>query len=333
VNRFLTFLTDIITDVNYTDMETCYKAVRTKLLKSIPLRSNGFDLEPEISIKLAKRGAHIFEVPINYSGRTREEGKKIRWKDGFSALAALIKYSVIDDIYKEDEYGSHILESMSHAPNFAKWMADEIMPYVGRKVLEVGAGIGNLTRYFVPRIKYTASDINENYLSYLNNYCKNKPYLEIKKVDITKTEDFLEIKGRYDTVICLNVLEHVNDDIKALKNLHSSLEIGGKIIVLVPQHEWLYSSLDEALGHLRRYSKGRLEGNMREAGFEVERTIVSFNKIGVLSWILNGKIMKRKHFSKIQIKILNIFTWVFRLINPILPWKGLSVIVIGVKNG
>jgi hypothetical protein len=91
--------------------------------------------------------------------------------------------------------------------------------------------------------------------------------------------------------------------------------------------------LDEALMHLRRYSQAQLEEVMREAGFEVERTIITFNKIGVLSWILNGKILKRKHFSKIQMKILNMFTWVFRLINPILPWKGLSVIVIGVKNG
>ena len=81
-NRLLTFLSNLVTNLNLTDMETCYKAVRTSLLKSIPLVSNDFRLEPELTIKLAKRQARIFEVPISYSGRTYQEGKKINWKDG-----------------------------------------------------------------------------------------------------------------------------------------------------------------------------------------------------------------------------------------------------------
>src|SRR5580658_56311 len=79
-NQFLTFLCDAVCDLNLTDMETCYKMVRADLLKSIPLESSTFDVEPELAIKLAKRGARIFEVPISYSGRTYREGKKIGWK-------------------------------------------------------------------------------------------------------------------------------------------------------------------------------------------------------------------------------------------------------------
>src|SRR5678809_473294 len=90
-NRLLTFLTNVITNLNLTDMETCYKAVRTTLLKSIPIESNDFRIEPELTIKLAKRRARIFEVPINYSGRTYEEGKKINWKDGVKATTAIVK--------------------------------------------------------------------------------------------------------------------------------------------------------------------------------------------------------------------------------------------------
>src|ERR1700734_2731101 len=85
-NKLLTFLCDVVSDLNLTDMETCYKMVRTELLKSIPLTSSTFDVEPELTIKLAKRGARIFEVPISYSGRTYAEGKKINWKDGVRAL-------------------------------------------------------------------------------------------------------------------------------------------------------------------------------------------------------------------------------------------------------
>ncbi len=93
-NRFLTFLTNVVTNLNLTDMETCYKAVRTELLKSIPLVSNDFRLEPELTIKLARRRARIFEIPISYSGRTYADGKKINWRDGLRALGAIARFGV-----------------------------------------------------------------------------------------------------------------------------------------------------------------------------------------------------------------------------------------------
>jgi glycosyltransferase involved in cell wall biosynthesis len=92
-NRLLTFLTNLATNLNLTDMETCYKAVRTELLRSIPIVSNDFRLEPELTIKLAKREARLFEVPISYSGRTYQEGKKIGWRDGVRAVVCIVKYS------------------------------------------------------------------------------------------------------------------------------------------------------------------------------------------------------------------------------------------------
>ena len=99
-NKLLTFLCDLVCDLNLTDMETCYKMVRADLLKSIPLESSTFDVEPELAIKLAKRGGRIFEVPISYSGRTYLEGKKIGWKDGCRALWAIAKYAISDRILR-----------------------------------------------------------------------------------------------------------------------------------------------------------------------------------------------------------------------------------------
>ena len=101
-NHLLTFLCDLASDLNLTDMETCYKMIRTDLLKSIPLVSSDFRIEPELTIKLAKRGARVFEVPISYSGRTYQEGKKIGWKDGFKALGAIARFAVSDRICKPD---------------------------------------------------------------------------------------------------------------------------------------------------------------------------------------------------------------------------------------
>jgi hypothetical protein len=90
-------------------METCYKMVRADLLKSIPLESSTFDIEPELAIKLAKRGSRIFEVPISYSGRTYREGKKINWKDGLRALWAILHYGLSSRIYTADVRDVEIL--------------------------------------------------------------------------------------------------------------------------------------------------------------------------------------------------------------------------------
>ncbi len=98
-NHLLTAMCNIFADLNLTDMETCYKAFRTSLLQSIPIRSQRFGFEPEITIKLAKRQARIYETPISYNGRTYEEGKKIGLKDAFEAFWVILKTALSRDIY------------------------------------------------------------------------------------------------------------------------------------------------------------------------------------------------------------------------------------------
>ncbi|MCF0233841.1 MAG: glycosyltransferase family 2 protein [Thermoguttaceae bacterium] len=101
-NLFLTHLSNFTTGLDLTDMETCYKAFRASDLKSIPLRSNRFGMEPEITAKVARRGWTVYEVPISYKGRRYSEGKKIGWKDGFSAIWTIFKYWLIDDSRKPE---------------------------------------------------------------------------------------------------------------------------------------------------------------------------------------------------------------------------------------
>lgn len=95
-NLFLNLATNVLYNTTMTDMETCFKAVRAELLKSIPLRSDRFGIEPEITAKLFKRGARVYEVPITYEGRDYAEGKKISWRDGVPALWTLVKYRFVD---------------------------------------------------------------------------------------------------------------------------------------------------------------------------------------------------------------------------------------------
>lgn len=96
-NKFLTLLSDMVTNLNISDMESCYKVFRREVIESIQLKSNRFGFEPEVTAKIAKnRNWRVYEVPISYSGRTYEEGKKITWRDGFSALYTIVRYSLFD---------------------------------------------------------------------------------------------------------------------------------------------------------------------------------------------------------------------------------------------
>ncbi len=195
-NKLLTFLCNLSTNLNLTDMETCYKAVRTDLLKSIPIQSNDFRLEPELTIKLAKRQARIFEVPISYAGRTYQEGKKINWRDGFKALWAIVRYTFSDEIYVKDAYGSQILARLSRAPKFNAWMADTVRPFCGQHVLEIGGGVGNLTLQLVPRTSFVVSDINPLYLHTLDSLRASRPYLSVKYCDVGDAASFPVAAGR-----------------------------------------------------------------------------------------------------------------------------------------
>jgi hypothetical protein len=95
-NKVLSFLTNILYDSTLTDMETCYKVFRGPIFKSIKIKSNRFDFEPEITAKVLKQKVRLYEMPISYYGRDYEEGKKITWKDGFGAIWALLKFRFVD---------------------------------------------------------------------------------------------------------------------------------------------------------------------------------------------------------------------------------------------
>jgi len=329
-NKLLTLLTNLVTDLNLTDMETCYKMVRAELLKGIPLESNRFGIEPEITVKLAKRDARIYEIPIRYSGRTYAEGKKITWKDGVRALAALVKFGISDHIYVADEYGSEILARLNRAPRFTKWMADTIRPYLGEHVLEIGAGIGNLTANLIPRTAYCASDINPQYLDRLEKLRQSRPYLNVQFTDARMAESYPA--EEFDTVICLNVIEHLRDDEGALRNIRARITKSGRAIILVPNGPGLYGSLDRVLGHYRRYTKEQLQARCQDAGFKVEK-ILKFNRIGSPAWWWNGKVLKRTTFGLWQLKVLNTLLPLIKPIDRFLPFAPLSWIVILRNDG
>jgi glycosyltransferase involved in cell wall biosynthesis len=326
-NRLLTGLCNVCADLNLTDMETCYKAFRTSLLQSIPLRSRRFGFEPEITIKLAKRQARIYETPISYSGRTYDEGKKIGLKDAFEAFWVILKTALSRDIYAAKD--KDILDAFAGARNFNRWMADTIRPYVGRRVLEIGAGMGNLTQQLLSgRKRYVATDIDREHLERLGNRLSHRPNLEIAELNAACPENHAPFQGQMDTVICLNVLEHIEDDLAALRNIRCMLEDGGRAVILVPSGQSIYNSLDEELGHFRRYSEDQLRERMTAAGFDVE-TILRFNRASRPGWWLNGTVLKRRTISRVQLRTFDRLVWLWRRVDAHLPWPQTSIIGIG----
>lgn len=128
-------------------------------------------------------------------------------------------------------------------------------------------------------------------------------------------------------MLCLNVIEHVADDRQALANIREVLAEVGQAVILVPQGPWNYGSLDEALGHKRRYTEVSLTAVAEAAGLVVER-ILPFNRVGTLAWFLNGKLLRRRRFGSVQIRLLGLLTPIMRLLDPYLPLPPLSLIAV-----
>ncbi len=328
-NHLLTTLANIAADLNLTDVETCYKAFRTSLLQSIPIRGNRFGFEPEITIKLAKRQARIFEVPISYEGRTYADGKKVGLRDAFEAVYVILRYWFSSDLYTDP--GGEILDAFSVTPRFNRWMADTIRPYVGARVLEIGAGMGNLTRQLARRReRYVATDIDREHLRRLDKRLRHHVHLETAVCDLTRPEDFEPYRGALDTVICLNVVEHIEDDGAALRNIHTALAPGGRAVILVPEGQSIFGKLDEVLGHYRRYSREQLSERLRGAGFTVE-AILDFNRVSRPAWFVSGRLLRRSKISRLQLHVFDRLVWLWRRIDSAIPWKPTSIIAIARK--
>lgn len=331
INKFLTVLGNWFSDLDLSDLETGYKAVSTDLLKSIPIRSNDFRFEVEIAFKLAKRRARIFEAPIRYSPRSYQEGKKISAKDGVLALMAMLRFWLIDDAYDCNENGVAVLDRLESTRRLNLWIGNTLRPYLGDRVLEIGAGIGNLTNQFIPRDYYVAADTDPNHLRYLRAYAMGKPYLGVRHVDVTSDEDFAGLEGLFDTALIVNTLENVSDEQIALRNIWSALSPGGRAIFLVPARPRLYNNLDKALGNRERYTPAKLQQSLEMARFRVEK-LFDFNRFSVPLWWFNGNVLRRKTFSRVQRKLVNMAVSAANLADRLLPWQGLDLVAVALKE-
>jgi glycosyltransferase involved in cell wall biosynthesis len=327
INKTLTLLSNIFSDLGVSDMETCYKVFRTDLLKSIPIRSNRFGFEPEITMKCSKRKFRVYEVPISYHGRTYEEGKKIGWKDGVKALGVILYFWVVDDMY-EVNYGRGLLNNLTGTPQYLSWVTRVLRPHLGDRVLEIGAGLGNLTgRLMARKLLYVAGEADPLYLHALRNRFLRTPNVTVCELRSEEPADYQRGAGQFDTALCVNVLESVKDPVAVLESIRTCLDQGGSVLVLVPQGKGLYGPLDEGMGHLRRFSREELGQMLGQAGFTIEH-MYELNKIGTVSWWLFGKVLGRRTISRPALKLFDKTVWFWRRVDGLLPWPGLSLVAV-----
>jgi glycosyltransferase involved in cell wall biosynthesis len=328
-NRLLTLVANMLNNLNLSDMETCYKAFVADRLRSIPLESDRFGIEPEITAKVARNRLRVYEVPVSYNGRTYEQGKKIGWRDGFAAFWFIFKYRFSSNYA---DAGKVALDALEQAPRFNQWMYDAIRPHLGSQVAELGSGRGNLSKFLKSHGTLLVTDNRNEYLNELRSRWPEDKRLQVASLDLCEAAQYEKLRSfRPDTVVCLNVLEHIEDDRAVLRYLFEVLPAGARLVFLVPFNPKLTSEFDRQIGHFRRYDHGELEEKMRDAGFDVERQFF-FNKVGVLAWWVGNKISKQRTITSWQLRLYNFLTPVFRVFDKVLPISGLSTIVVARKQ-
>ena len=216
------------------------------------------------------------------------------------------------------------LKIMNSCYNFTRWQFDKIKPYVKGSVLEVGVGLGNLTPYLLNE-GYHGVDINEDHVS----YCVKKFGDCFSVLDIGKECPDI-VKRRFDTVVLINVLEHVEQDLKALNNIYQMLKPKGRLIIIVPQYKSLFNNIDKADGHYRRYTKKELQEKTNLLFKTIH--ISHFNSIGCLGWLKN-KIFKETTHKTQNLNTFNKIVPFIRLYEDRLPTPiGLSIVLIAQKG-
>jgi SAM-dependent methyltransferase len=230
-----------------------------------------------------------------------------------------------------DQAGAETLEIMQAAPRYNRWQYSRVAPYLGRRICEVGSGFGNMSTLILggaPEI-LVLTDTDSAYRQSLRHQFDGSPGVVVEELTLPDRSAGDRFR-RYglDTVVALNVIEHIADDVEALRCVRSMLRPGGRAVILVPALPGLFGSLDSELGHQRRYTRTTVRGVMREAGFRMER-VFYFNLVGTLGWWVNARLRKIPRIPLRQLRYFDMLVPILRLENRVPLPLGQSVIAIG----
>ncbi|MFI5193573.1 MAG: class I SAM-dependent methyltransferase [Chitinophagales bacterium] len=238
---------------------------------------------------------------------------------------------------QSDPAGWETLELFADVPAFNQWLLNRILPYCNGHVLEAGSGIGNISGLLLDKhLKVSLSDLRSEYCLHLNKRFAAFPDLEgIYQMDLSLPDfenRYPDLLGRFDTVVALNVVEHIKHDALAIQNAKKLLRNNGTLIVLVPAGKCLYNNFDRELGHYKRYSRKTLGRLLRAEKLTI--TCMSyFNFAGILGWWFSGSVMRKKIIPRSQLKLYNQLVPLFRFLDQLVAHAaGLSVIAVTTKQ-
>lgn len=217
------------------------------------------------------------------------------------------------------------LENLEDANYYNRWVFDQLLPHLGSTVLEIGCGNGNFTELLAQYSDHVlAIDLDKNYVQATKQRLSSCSHVDVRCVDVTQLSE----EQTFDSLIMVDVLEHIEHDVDLLRQLRKQLHPDGRFIVKVPALSWLYSPMDEVIGHYRRYQRQTLSSIFVEAGFAPPE-IWPFNMAGIPGWWLNGKVLKRATPPVQQVGAFNAVVPVLRAVEAIVPPPiGLSLFAV-----
>jgi glycosyltransferase involved in cell wall biosynthesis len=325
-NQLITLISNALNDLNLTDIETGYKAIRADMLSRLRLTADGFGIEPEITARLAQWGARIYEVSISYHGRTYDEGKHIGWRDGVEALALMLKYRFLDTRFVTD--ADHLTRrNLVRGRGLRKWLLSEFAEDLGRRVLEVMPGPGITSALLLDRTRLVLADDSRVHLETLH-----RRYGHLENVSFVHgISDDLEVectKADIDTVICFDGLQRVDRPVELLSRLANCLPGNGRILIHVPQGPEIFGLLDQSLGHRLRFTRASLKQAIAASGLEIS-WMRDFNRLG--RWFWQAQAKDRDSISPVVSRLLSMTLPLARWVDRLRIGRGLSLLAVATK--
>ncbi len=224
------------------------------------------------------------------------------------------------------------LNQLAELDRYNHWIYEQIAAALGRRILEVGSGTGNITQFLCANgSQVVATDVVPSYRNELQRLFADNANVQVSQFDLDTKAPAEFTAEPFDTVVCLNVLEHIEDDAFALGQMREALKPGGKLALLVPAHQILYGEFDRAVGHFRRYGKRELTAKLVQAGFAINE-MKFFSLLATLPWLVNGRLLKRDYLPAGQANLANRLVPLLKLEKLIGPPCGLSLIAIAQKH-
>ena len=230
--------------------------------------------------------------------------------------------------YSETGVGTQVLDLMAGATRYTDWLIERVSPAIGRRVMEIGAGSGTITSNLLDRELVVAVDVSPHLCEQLRAQFARHPNVRVVEQDLQGSTGGLEGLG-IDSAVSINVFEHIEDDLAAMRSVFRILPPGGTFGLLVPAHPLLHGRFDRDIGHHRRYTKRDLRSKLEAAGFEIDRLRRS-NPVGAIGWLVNFRLLGKGELSGVQLydRAVRALAGFDRLVEP--PF-GLSLVALARK--